>query len=71
MPPQCFELDTRRGCSLLAAPDCAAVGRTMPISINLWVPARGQSRDSCDHYKLVSNLDGCWLGLWGGPMTFV
>ncbi|XP_070480595.1 neuron navigator 2 isoform X11 [Equus przewalskii] len=25
----------------------------MPISINLWVPARGQSRDSCDHYKVI------------------
>ncbi|XP_076399492.1 neuron navigator 2 isoform X7 [Peromyscus maniculatus bairdii] len=23
----------------------------MPISINVWVPARDQSRDSCDHYK--------------------
>ncbi|KAI4070430.1 neuron navigator 2, partial [Homo sapiens] len=25
----------------------------MPVSINLWVPARGQSRDSCDHYKVI------------------
>ncbi|XP_065384456.1 neuron navigator 2 isoform X7 [Macaca fascicularis] len=25
----------------------------MPISINLWVPTRGQSRDSCDHYKVI------------------
>nr|XP_023417642.1 neuron navigator 2-like [Cavia porcellus] len=25
----------------------------MPLSINLWVPARGQSWDSCDHYKVI------------------
>ncbi|KAM7330761.1 hypothetical protein ACRRTK_009950 [Alexandromys fortis] len=25
----------------------------MPISINVWVPARDQSRNSCDHYKVI------------------
>lgn len=41
------------------------VGQTMPVSINLWVPTRGQSWDSCDHYKVVSNLQGLWQDLWG------
>lgn len=43
----------------------------MPISINLWVPARGQSRDSCGHYKVVSNLEGLRRGLLGDVMRFV
>lgn len=47
-----------------------AVGRAMPVSINLWVPARGESRDSCNHYKLVSHLEGHWRGPWGEVMKF-
>lgn len=43
----------------------------MPVSINLWVPARGQSRDSCDHYKAVSHLEAHWQGPWGEVMTFI
>lgn len=41
----------------------------MPISINLWVPTRGQSWDSCDHYKVVSSLQGIRLGPWGERMN--
>lgn len=50
--------------------DCRdrAVGQAMPISINLWVPTRGQSWDSCDHYKVVSSLEGLRQGLWGERM---
>lgn len=69
MPPQCFELDTPGGPA--ADRRTAAVGPAMPISINLWVPARGQSRDSCDHYKVVSDLERRWPGLWGEMMPFV
>lgn len=47
----------------------------MPISINVWVPARDQSRDSCDHYKVVSNCGrggvGRTLGRADEAMKFV
>ncbi|KAG8524243.1 Neuron navigator 2 [Galemys pyrenaicus] len=51
-PPQRFELDTPESVGLWTA-GTRCRDRAMPISINVCVPTRGQSRDSCDQYKVI------------------